>query len=141
MLRSKIILFFTAVSFLLIGLVPLVSTAATININSPEWLGHLKLNKKQLMHIKKAVTKALHSPIDNEIECGEIRMDCVVRTAREWAYQGNRYREIVVNLHTIGHASRTVGQTSGRWPTIITGFEQPRKHVNRNRKKQKKKGK
>ena len=137
MLRSKMILFLTAASFLLIGLYPLTSTAATVNINSPEWLGNLKLSKKQLMHIKKSVTKALHSPIDNEIECGEIRMDCVVRTAREWTYQGNRYREIVVNLHTVGHASKTVGQTRGRWPTIITGLEQPRKHVNRNRKKKK----
>ncbi len=115
-------------------------SAATVNINSPEWLGNLKLDKAQLMAIKKAVTKALEAPIDQEIQCGKVRGDCVVRAAREWSYQGDRFREIVVYLHTKGHASRTVAQTKGRWPTIVTGLE-PRKSPPKKSKKRAKKTK
>ncbi len=113
-----------AVSFLCALLaLPALATAATININTPEWVGNFNLDKAQLEAIKKAVTKALDAPIDQEIQCAKVRGDCVVRAAREWTFQGDRFREIVVYLHTKGHASRTVAQTNGRWPTIVTGFE------------------
>ncbi len=96
--------------------------ASTVNINSPEWLGNLKLDKDQLTAIKEAITEALEAPIDQEIQCAKVRGDCVVRAAREWTFQGDRFREIVVYLHTKGHASQTVAQTRGRWPTIVTGL-------------------
>ncbi len=108
-------------------LLPFAATADTININSSDWLGNLKLDKKQLAAIKKQVTKSLKSPIDTELECGEVRGDCVVRPAREWSYQGNRYREVVIYLHTKGHASKTISQTKGKWPAITTGSEQKKK--------------
>jgi len=107
--------------------VPGALQAATVNINTPEWLGNLKLDKDQLAAIKKAITEALEAPIDQEIQCAKVRGDCVVRAAREWTFQGDRFREIVVYLHTKGHASQTVAQTNGRWPTIVTGFEADKK--------------
>ena len=110
-----------------IMIVPGALQAATVNINSPKWLGNLKLDKDQLMAIKKAITEALEAPIDQEIQCAKVRGDCVVRAAREWTFQGDRFREIVVYLHTKGHASQTVAQTNGRWPTIVTGFESDKK--------------
>jgi len=110
-------------------LLPFTTSADTININSSDWLGNLKLDKKQLAEIKKQITKSLNSPIDTELECGEVRGDCVVRPAREWSYQGNRYREIVIYLHTKGHASKTISQTKGKWPTITTGSGQKKKKV------------
>jgi len=81
-------------------------------------LGSLKLDKKQLEAIKTAFEKALNAPIDAEEQCGEVRLDCVVRSAREWKVDGDTYREVVVNIHTVGHASRAVGQTNGKWPTV-----------------------
>ena len=116
-----------------IMIVPGTLQAATVNINTPEWLGNLKLDKDQLTAIKKAITEALEAPIDQEIQCAKVRGDCVVRAAREWTFQGDRFREIVVYLHTKGHASQTVAQTNGRWPTIVTGFESDNKS-NKNKK-------
>jgi len=110
-------------------LLPFTASADTININSSDWLGNLKLDKKQLAEIKKQITKSLNSPIDTELECGEVRGDCVVRPAREWSYQSNRYREIVIYLHTKGHASKTISQTKGKWPAITTGSGQKKKKV------------
>ena len=95
------------------------SAAATVNLNGPEWLGHLKLDKKQLAKIKTAFEKALNAPIDAEQQCGEVRLDCVVRAAREWKVDGETYREMVINIHTVGHASRAVGQVNGKWPKIV----------------------
>ena len=92
--------------------------AATVNLNGGSWLGHLKLDKKQLSSIKTAFEKALNSPVDAEQQCGQVRLDCVVRAAREWKVDGEVYREMVINLHTIGHASRAVGQDKGKWPKI-----------------------
>ncbi len=123
-MRGSRLTYSVAVSFLCALLaLPALATAATININTPEWVGNFNLDKTQLEAIKKAVTKALDAPIDQEIQCAKVRGDCVVRAAREWTFQGDRFREIVVYLHTKGHASRTVAQTNGRWPTIVTGFE------------------
>ena len=96
------------------------SAAQSVNINGSQWLGHLKLDKKQLGAIKTAFTKALTSPIDAEQQCGEVRSDCIVRAAREWKVDGEVYREMVINLHTIGHASRAVGQSKGKWPSIVS---------------------
>ncbi|MDX1810977.1 MAG: hypothetical protein R3240_03460 [Gammaproteobacteria bacterium] len=94
------------------------AAAATINLSSDEWLGELKLDKKQLTTIKSAVEKALNAPIDAEQQCGEVRLDCVVRAAREWTVDGDKYREIVIHIHTVGHASRAVGQDHGKWPAV-----------------------
>ena len=116
---------------------PAAASAATVNINAPEWLGGLKLGKAQLMNIKKAVIEALEAPIDQEIQCAKVRGDCVVRAAREWTYQGDRFREIVIYLHTKGHASKTIAQTKGRWPTIVTGFEQAKKKKAKKSRKKK----
>ncbi|HFD33037.1 MAG TPA: hypothetical protein ENJ28_10095 [Gammaproteobacteria bacterium] len=91
---------------------------AKVNLNGPEWLGHLKLDKKQLKAIQKAFKKALDAPVDAEQQCGNVRLDCVVRAAREWKVDGEKYREMVINIHTVGHASRAVGQNKGKWPAI-----------------------
>ncbi|MDH5546570.1 MAG: hypothetical protein OEZ43_13325 [Gammaproteobacteria bacterium] len=96
------------------------ASANTINLNSAEWLGHLKLEGKQLKEIKSAVEKALDSPIDQEQQCGDVRLDCVVRAAREWEFEGDKFREIVIHIHTIGHASRAVQQVKGKWPAVAT---------------------
>lgn len=93
-------------------------SAATLNLNSGEWLGSLKLDKKQLSSIKNAFEKALSAPIDAEQQCGSVRSDCVVRAAREWKVDGDTYREMVIHIHTIGHASRAVGQNKGKWPAV-----------------------
>lgn len=92
--------------------------AATIKLNSAEWLGHLKLDKKELSSIKKAVEKAMNAPVDAEQQCGKVRSDCVVRAAREWEFNGDKYREIVIHIHTKGHASRAVQQDKGKWPAV-----------------------
>ncbi|HFD91739.1 MAG TPA: hypothetical protein ENJ22_00445 [Gammaproteobacteria bacterium] len=141
MLRIKAIRYIFTIVLFTFALLPLAATAATVNINAPEWLGNLKLDKKQLTEIKKQVTKALDSPIDTELECGEVRGDCVVRPAREWTYKGNRYREIVIYLHTKGHASKTIGQTNGKWPTIVTGLEPKKSPPKKDKKKSKSKKK
>jgi len=92
--------------------------AAKVNLNGAQWLGHLKLDKTQLNSIKTAFEKALNAPIDAEQQCGEVRSDCIVRAAREWKVEGDTYREIVINIHTVGHASRAVGQSKGQWPAV-----------------------
>lgn len=95
------------------------ASAATINLNSAEWLGSLKLNSKQLNSIKTAVEKAMTAPVDAEQQCGSVRSDCVVRAAREWTVEGDTYREIVIHIHTVGHASRAVGSSKGKWPKVV----------------------
>lgn len=92
--------------------------ADNINLNSPQVLGTLKLNNDQLKSIKSAMEKAMASAVDEEQQCGPVRLDCVVRAAREWRYEGVTYREIVINLHTIGSASVTAAKTKGKWPVI-----------------------
>jgi hypothetical protein len=93
--------------------------ADTVVLNSSTVLGDLDLSSAQLKKIKAAVEKAINSTIDNEIQCGEVRLDCVVRAARQWSYEGSTFREIVVNIHTVGHASFTVEKPSGQpWTTI-----------------------
>jgi hypothetical protein len=92
--------------------------ANAVNLNSPEWLGQLKLDKNQLGKIKTAVEGALNAPVDAEQQCGEATQDCVVRTAREWTLDGVKYREIVIDVHRIGHASRAVSQEGGKWPAV-----------------------
>jgi len=117
--KSKLTLFLLviAVSFFISS----TSIAANkVNLNGPNWLGHLKLDKNQLSSIKTAFEKALTSSIDAEQQCGAVRLDCVVRAAREWKVDGDVYREIVVHIHTLGHASRAVGQKNGKWPKIAT---------------------
>jgi hypothetical protein len=95
------------------------SFAQAVNLNAPNILGELKLPSAQLKSIKKAVEKAMNSTVDAEFQCGKVRLDCVARAAREWNYQGNTFREIVVNIHTVGHASFTVEKPKGKsWPSI-----------------------
>ena len=63
---------FTAVLILLISSLFVnsqVFAADKVNLNGPEWLGFLKLDKNQLMAIKTAFEKALSSPIDAEQQC------------------------------------------------------------------------
>lgn len=93
-------------------------SADNIKLNSPQVLGTLKLNNAQLTSIKSAVEKAMNSLVDEEQQCGPVRLDCVVRAAREWRYDGVTYREIVINLHTIGSASVTAAKTKGKWPEV-----------------------
>ncbi|MFV2056898.1 MAG: hypothetical protein ACC707_10545 [Thiohalomonadales bacterium] len=111
----------SAIGFLLIILFTLVNSqvfAATVNLNSPQILGGYKLNNGQLKSIKTAVQKAMKGPIDDNLQCGKVRLDCVVRAASEWKFEGAVYREIVINLHTIGDASMTVSKVKGKWPSI-----------------------
>jgi len=92
--------------------------ADVVKINSSGWLGNLKLESNQLIEIKKAMEKALNAPIDAAQQCGEVRMDCEVRAVREWTVGKDRFRELVVHIHTVGQASNVVGQTNGAWPAI-----------------------
>ena len=94
--------------------------ASDIVLNSPQWLGSLKLSDKELGKVKKAVEAALNAPIDAEQQCAEVRMDCVVRAAREWQVGSDTYREIVIDLHATGHTSHAIGKSGGKWPTIKT---------------------
>lgn len=90
-----------------------------INLKTAGWLGNLKLSDAELNSVKQAIQKSLDAPIDAEQQCGENRMDCVVRSAREWVVEGQKYREVVIDLHARGHASNTIAQSSGQWPEII----------------------
>lgn len=94
--------------------------AAAINLSAPSVLGDLKLSAAQLKAVKKAVKEAFNNPIDAESQCGEINGDCVVRAARQWSYEGVTYREIVINIHTVGHASITAEKVGGKWPEVKT---------------------
>ncbi len=141
MFGSRLTHLFSALLLSALAFLPFTVSAATVNINAPEWLGGLKLDKAQLANIKKAVIESLEAPIDQEIQCAKVRGDCVVRAAREWTYQGDRFREIVIYLHTKGHASKTIAQTNGRWPTIITGFEEKKKKKKSKKKSKKKRTK
>ncbi len=107
---------------LVLAFIALPAMAANvIKLNAPTVLGTLKLDAAQLGKIKKAINKSLSTDImDTEFQCGEERMDCVVRSVREWTYKGDRLREVVVNLHTIGNTSITVRQHKGKWPRIST---------------------
>ena len=118
-MKSKLTAVFLIV-FASIFLTGNAMAAAKVNLNGADWLGHLKLEKTQLKAITKAFKKALNSPVDAEQQCGEVRLDCVVRAAREWKVDGQTYREMVINIHTVGHASRAVGQTKGKWPAIAS---------------------
>lgn len=102
------------------ALTTVAASAEGINLKGPEWLGNLNLSDAELNAVKIAVQKSLEAPIDAEQQCGENRMDCVVRSAREWTADGERYREIVIDLHGRGHASHTVPQTGGQWPEIFS---------------------
>ena len=123
--RNFRILVFTIFMFL-----PHIVYAAPINLNSPTIMGGLKLSNGQLIKIKDAVVKAMSGNIDAEIQCGEATLDCVVRAARQWSYEGSTFREIVVDIHTVGHASFTVEKATGQgWPSITVDGEgkQPEK--------------
>jgi len=105
-------------SIVLFSLLVSQAQANSINLSDPAVLGDLKLSSNQLKAIQKAVLKAQKSAIDAEHQCGEVRLDCVVRAAREWKYQGVTYREIVVNVHMVGHASLTVEKIKGKWTKV-----------------------
>ena len=116
MFRSQL-----TIGFILLVLLTLSSSqvfAASVNLISPQVLGALKLNNSQLKSIKTAEQKAMKGPIDDSLQCGKVRLDCVVRAASEWKYKGEVFREIVINLHTIGDASVTVSKVKGKWPAI-----------------------
>ena len=92
--------------------------ANEVNLSSNAWLGELHLSDAQLTKIKGAVEKAIDAPIDETFQCGKIRMDCEVRTAREWMINGVPYRNIIIWIHNVGNASGTVSKEGGSWPTI-----------------------
>lgn len=118
-MARKFVFAFSALVILVLLSPAQVLAANEININSPTWLGPLKLSKSQLKDIRKAVGEALDSPIDAEHQCGKERLDCVVRAAREWEVGGDKYREIVIHLHTVGHSAHAIGQNKGKWPAIV----------------------
>lgn len=92
--------------------------ADEVNLSSLPWLGNLHLSDAQLTKIKGAVEKAFDAPIDETFQCGEIRMDCEVRTAREWMSDGVPYRDIVIYIQGVGSTSRAVSKKGGSWPTV-----------------------
>lgn len=94
-------------------------SAPAIILTSPVWIGKLNLDQMQLDAVRQAVESALTAPIDAEQQCGQENGLCVVRAAREWMRDGIRYREIVINIHTVGHAQQTVKQVNGAWPTVL----------------------
>lgn len=96
------------------------SFADTVKLNSPAILGGLNLTSTQLKAVKDAVVNAMSSSIDDEQQCGVVKGDCVVRAAREWKYESSTFREIVINIHTVGHASVTVEKAKGKWPEVAT---------------------
>ena len=106
--------------FVYMALSAVAANAETVNLKGLEWLGNLKLTDAELDAVKIAIQKSLEAPIDAEQHCGEHRMDCVVRSAREWTVDGERYREVVIDIHGRGHASQTVAQTGGQWPEITS---------------------
>lgn len=89
-----------------------------INLSSQAWLGNFKLDQKQMASVKAAVERALEAPIDVEQQCGDETGLCVVRSAREWIFEGVKYRKIVIYLHTIGDASGAARQINGKWTEI-----------------------
>lgn len=92
--------------------------ADEVNLSSSAWLGNLHLSDAQLTVIKDGVEKAFNAPIDATFQCGKIRMDCEVRTAREWMIDGVPYRNIVIYIQGVGSASRAVSKKGGSWPTV-----------------------
>ena len=99
---------------------PAIAAGSTINLKAPNILGTLDLDANELKSIKEAIEKTLkNDSIDAVVECGEVRMDCEVRTARKWDYNGDHFHEVVVNVHTIGNSSITLRQHDGKWPDII----------------------
>jgi hypothetical protein len=98
---------------------PAIAASSTINLNAPRYLGSLDLDAKQLKKIKDAIEQTLKTDtIDAVVQCGEVRMDCEVRTAREWNYNGDQFREVVVNVHTVGNSSITLRHHKGEWPDL-----------------------
>ena len=94
------------------------ATTNEVNLNSQAWLGDLHLSDAQLTKIKGAVEQAFDAPIDETFQCGEIRMDCEVRAARQWVIDGVPYRDIVIYIQSVGNASRAVSKKGGSWPTV-----------------------
>ena len=93
--------------------------AESINLNAPNVLGDLNLDSKQLQNIKKAIEETLkNDTVDAVFQCGKDCMDCEVRIARQWDYDGDQYREVVVNVHTVGNSSITMANHKGKWPDI-----------------------
>lgn len=100
-------------------IMPAIASASTINLSAPNILGALNLDSKQLKNIKGAIEKTLQNDrVDAVVECGEVRMDCEVRTARKWDYDGDHFREVVVYVHTVGNSSITLRKHDGKWPDI-----------------------
>ncbi len=119
-MQRILVAFVTCLSLFSISITTALADDTVINLRGKNWLGSLNLDTGQLESIKKAMEKALNAPIDSEQECGEVRMDCIVRAAREWTVDGDRYREMVIHIHTIGQASSVVAQVNGQWPAIST---------------------
>lgn len=117
-MRSFIISTFCAVG-LATALSAPVMAQESVHLNAANWLGNLKLDASLVGAAKKAVEKALDAPIDSEQQCGPVRGDCVVRAAREWTVDGDRFREIVIYVHQVGQASNVVAQNNGKWPSIM----------------------
>ncbi len=97
---------------------PAPANSNVINLSSQAWLGNFKLDQKQLASVKAAVERAMEAPIDVEQQCGDETGLCVVRSAREWIYEGVKYRKIIIYLHTIGDASGAARQINGKWTEI-----------------------
>lgn len=96
----------------------MAASTDVINLNSQAWLGNFKLDQKQLAAVKAAVERALDAPIDVEQQCGDETGLCVVRSAREWIFDGVKYRKIVIHLHTVGDAAGAARQINGKWTEI-----------------------
>jgi len=117
--KSSSVIFMAAVMLAGAPLQAAEQAAPKIVLTAPAWVGGLKLDKPQLDAIKQALESALNAPIDAEQQCGPENGLCVVRAAREWTRDGTRYREIVINVHTVGHVQQTVKQVNGAWPEVV----------------------
>lgn len=98
---------------------PVFAANSTVHLSAPNVLGTLELDANQLKNIKAAIEKSLQTDIiDAVVQCGEERMDCEVRTARTWRYKGDDFREVVVNIHTVGNTMITLRNHNGKWSNI-----------------------
>jgi hypothetical protein len=117
MYRRLLVIIFCALTVVFVT--PAIAASSAINLSATNILGTLNLDAKELKSIKDAIEKTLKNDnIDAVVECGEVRMDCEVRTARKWDYNGDHFREVVVYVHTVGNSSITLRNHDGKWPDI-----------------------
>lgn len=113
------LLFSICCALVVAGLTPALAASNTINLKAPNYLGAMNLDTEQLQKIKDAIEQTLKTDaIDAVVQCGKVRMDCEVRISRKWDYNGDQFREVVVNIHTVGNSSITLRNHNGEWPEI-----------------------